>query len=289
MNGRWFRPDSLHEAITIRAEHRAIPLAGATDLYVRHRGNTGTIPQLPGDILYLGHLPELTGIISEAGELRIGAAAVYSDIAAHRDTPEVLKRTIVELAAPALRNTGTLGGNIGNASPAADAVCTLYALDASVELTSPGGTRRVALDAFITGPGKTTLADDELITMIMIPLHRYHLSYYRKVGTRRANALSKLSVAACATVENGRLKRIGIGLGAVAPTVVRSHALENRLVDLDAATLATERQDFLEGYRALVTPIDDQRSTAKYRALVAMNLLEELIDHAIPRALSGDT
>jgi len=283
MNGRWYRPESLREAISIRAEHRALPLAGATDMYVRHRGRTGMIPEFSGDILYLGHLPELTGIVANARELRIGAAAVYTDIAAH---PEVMKRTIAELAAPALRNTGTLGGNIGNASPAADAVCTLYALDASVELVSPRATRIVALDAFIAGPGKTTLADDELITTIIVPRHQHHLSYYRKVGTRRANALSKLAVAACATVREGHLERIGIGIGAVAPTVVRSRSLESRMAGLDADALSSQRQDLLDGYRSLITPIADQRSSAEYRALVAMNLLAELIDQVVPGVLN---
>lgn len=293
----WIRPASLQEAFTQRRDYRARPLAGASDLYVRHRAAAGTIPPV-GDspILYLGHLPELTAITeTEAGTLRIGAAAVYTDILSHRATPLLLRRALVELAAPALRNVGTLGGNIGNASPAADAVCALYALHAEVELGSCTGTRRVPIEHVITGPGKTSIREEELITAVYVPPDRpgtFHSC--RKVGTRRANALSKIAFFAGGTMESGRITSLGVAIGAVGPTVVCSREMEEQARGLNAQEYqhlqerSTVPGGYLtEQYMALISPISDQRSTETYRRRITENLLRDFFERALPAAFGG--
>ncbi len=287
MSAEWIRPRTLQEALAIRSARHVRPLAGATDLYVRYRGIAGTLPALSEAVMYIGHLNELTAISVHEHQLRIGAAAVYTDVAAHPATPGILKNAIAELGAPALRNVGTLGGNIGNASPAADAVCTLYALDAQVELASLGGARRVPIDAVITGPGQTAIAEDELITAILVPLGYDSFSFYRKVGTRRANALSKLAFAACGEVEDYTLGNLGVAIAAVGPTVIRSRELEERMRGADGRQIANLRNELIAGYLALVAPISDQRSTAQYRRWVTENLLIEFLDRCLPSNLNG--
>lgn len=277
----WYRPSTLSEALAVRARDGAVPMAGATDLLVRHRKPAGVVPEFGKPVVYIAHLKELTQIESSDNELRIGGATTYTDLLQHSSTPELLRSAIVEIAAPGLRNVGTLAGNICNASPAADAVCPLYALDAEVELASSGGTRRLPIEDFITGPGRTVLGDDELLTAVVIPRLGGDAWFYKKVGTRRANALSKLSFAARAAVRDGAIVDVAIAFGAVAPTVVRSRGIEETLAGVSIAEIVRRREDIVERYREVVSPIDDQRSTARYRTEVALNLVEAFIEEVL--------
>ena len=300
-NAAWLHPCDLAEALSLRTEHGAVPLAGATDLCVRYRGSAGTLPAFTRPILFIGRIKELCEITVHEHELRVGAAAVYTEVAAHPATPAILKRTIAELAAPQLRNVGTIGGNIGNASPAGDAVCTLYALNAEVELASRDGRgghgghggrgeivrRRVPIEDVITGPGQTAIGPYELITAVFIPLGCDDFSFYRKVGTRRANALSKLAFAACGTLEGRAIGRLSLAIGAVGPTVIRSRALEERLQGADWQQVRTLRNELVDGYLELISPIDDQRSSSSYRRRVTKNLLAEFFDRCLPGYLHG--
>ena len=274
-------PRTLEEALDIRGRTGAIPLAGGTDLLVRHRSWTGTLPEVHEPVVFIGALSSLGGLeeIDVDGQttLRVGAAVTYADLLTDARVPQLLKSSIVELAAPGLRNVATLAGNICNASPAADAVCALYALDASVELASTGGTRTVPIEEFITGPGRTALRSDELVVAVNIPLIEGNRVFYHKVGTRRANALSKLSICAHATVEDDTVAALGIALGAVAPTVVRVREAEE-LVLLKAVSSVPQRLDaVIDAYRPFVTPISDQRSTAEYRREVALGLVKRFL------------
>jgi len=274
-------PRTLKEALEIRARTGAIPLAGGTDLLVRRRSWAGTLPEIDEPVVFIGSVPELSAveeIESDAGTtLRVGAAVPYADLLVDARVPELVRDSIAELAAPGLRNVATLAGNICNASPAADAVCALYALDAEVELASTAGTRSVPIDEFITGPGRTTLAADELVVAVSIPQIEGNRVFYHKVGTRRANALSKLSICAHATVEAETVTAVAIALGAVAPTVVRVHEAEELVLGTPVSDLASRIEDVLDAYRPFVTPISDQRSTAEYRTEVALGLVQRFL------------
>lgn len=274
-------PRTLEEALEIRARTGAIPLAGGTDLLVRRRSWAGTLPEIDEPVVFIGAVPELSAveeIESDAGTtLRVGAAVPYADLLVDARVPELVRDSIAELAAPGLRNVATLAGNICNASPAADAVCALYALDAEVELASTAGTRTVPIDEFITGPGRTTLAADELVVAVSIPQIEGNRVFYHKVGTRRANALSKLSICAHATVLDDTVTAVAIALGAVAPTVVRVHEAEELVLGTPVSDLASRIEDVLDAYRPFVTPISDQRSTAEYRTEVALGLVQRFL------------
>ena len=272
-----YRPKDLKEALSIRAEQGSTPLAGGTDLMVRYQSWTGTVPLFTNSIMFVNHLKDMKYIRKDSEELVIGGNATLTMVADNPDTPEVLKAAVLSIAAPALRNNATLTGNICNASPAGDSICALYALDAVVVLEKNNGRREMAIADFITGPGRTALADDELVTAVKVPLKPSTVNNFTKVGTRRANALSKLSFSGIADYKNGRIDSIAIAFGAVGPTVVRSVELEKKLIGLSAGELVKKLSGILLDYSTVIVPIDDQRSSAEYRKKVAINLLEKYL------------
>jgi CO/xanthine dehydrogenase FAD-binding subunit len=156
-------------------------------------------------------------------------------------------------------------------------VAALYVLDAQLVLESTDGARTVAIEEFITGPGRTDLGAAELLTDIIIPEPRNNVQLFKKVGTRKANALSKLALAADGRVVNGTVEQVRMAVNAVAPTVVRSRELEERITNLSAAEARGKIDELLEGYAELIRPIDDQRSNARYRKRVALNLLRHFL------------
>jgi CO/xanthine dehydrogenase FAD-binding subunit len=181
------------------------------------------------------------------------------------------------MASPAIRNIATMGGNIGHASPAGDSLPMLYALGAQLTLQSGEGQSVVNLAEFITGPGQTVLKDHEIIRHIRIPLDDYNRLYYRKVGTRRANGIAKLSVFAVARAVKTRLDEIRISFGAVAPTVVRSQKAEALLKTLWPGQISARLEEVQAYYAPLITPVDDIRSGKAYRLRVAFRLLQECL------------
>jgi CO/xanthine dehydrogenase FAD-binding subunit len=188
----------------------------------------------------------------------------------------MLGAAALETGGIANQNRGTLGGNIANASPAADTPPALLAYDAELELVSLRGPRRVPYDRFHSGYKKMDLAGDELIRAIHLPRRsgsRRH--FYRKVGTRRAQAISKVCLAAAIEIDRGAISYARLALGSVAPTVVRARNTEAAITGrpLHAETVKAARTAVVSD----ISPIDDIRSTAHYRATVAGNLIEELL------------
>ncbi len=273
-----YHPADLLEALEIRKETGAVPFSGGTDIMVRYRTSPGVLPDLPWDILLVSHLRELQYITDGGRSIRIGSETVLTDIAASPLVPDLLRKAVSLMAAPALRNLATLAGNIGNASPAGDAVCALIALDGKVTLSSSAGDRVLSLEEFITGPGKTVMRSDEFITEIEIPTCERSHTLYRKVGTRRANALSKLSFCGDALVRGNIIEDVRIAVGAAAPVVVRSRAAEQRFSGMTLNELVLAEPDIISDYASLIVPIDDQRSTASYRKQTALNLVSLFIE-----------
>jgi xanthine dehydrogenase FAD-binding subunit len=283
-----YRPTDLAEAVVLRARAGALPFGGGTDLMVRYRYESGAVPDFGRPILFLDRIEEL-GCVERSGDfLRIGGAGSLTQVLRHPDTPGLLRQAVRSIAAPALRNSGTIAGNLCNASPAGDSVLALYALSAQIELAGCDGggqesirERVVAVEDFITGPGQTVLRDDELVSAILVPLEASAVSFFRKVGTRRANALTKVAIAGWASIEEGGslgsreavVEDIAVALGAVAPTVVRSREIEGRISGKSLGEIAERKEELIDSYGPFIRPIDDQRSTARYRRRVAMNLL----------------
>ena len=295
-----YRPGSLAEALELRAEQSAVPFGGGTDLMVRYRAKNGLPPTVPGPVMFVDTLDELRTLRLDEDFLEIGASVPLailaddpgerkafagaadgaSDGAAERRAaleaiPPMLQAAAWDLGAPALRQRATMAGNVANASPAGDTVAALSALDASVCVASVRGERLLPIGEFIVGPGRTLLAEDEIITAFRLPRPLPDWGYWRKVGTRRANALTKVSLAAAAWLDGGRVGKAILAFGAVGPTVVRVPAVDALLAgrgagSLDAAALRAAVDPH-------ITPIDDQRSTARYRKTVALNLIDEAL------------
>ena len=255
----------------LRDEGPLVPMAGCTDLYVSL--NFGTLKGTR--FLNLWRLDALKKIEMRGDLLAIGALATHSDLI----RSPLVRRRIPMLAAAArevggvqIQNRGTLGGNVANASPAGDTLPVLLAADAVVVLRSAAGTRRVPFSAFYAGYRQTVRRSDELITAFEVPAIG-GAQWFRKVGTRAAQAISKIVVAAVApsTRRSGRGQRpagaVRIALGSVAPTVVRATRTEAALAG--GSTLEEAQQILLDE----IAPIDDIRSTAEYRRRVAVNLL----------------
>lgn len=267
---------SLEEALAFLAEHPGWrPLAGGTDLMVPFAA--GRLPDRR--FLNLWGLPELQGLALTDQALELGALCTFRRLALHpgvqAEFPNLV-RSARATGALAIQNRGTVGGNIVNASPAADTPPSLLAYGAEVELRSVRGARWVPYADYHTGYKRSLLAPDELLTRIRVPrplVDGYH--YFRKVGARKAQAISKVVLAAWAAPQDGRIGELRIALGSVAPTPVRALHAEAALrgAPLAALPLAAARRALAQD----IAPIDDIRSTARYRAAVAGNLLEEML------------
>ncbi len=269
-------PGSLQEALAILSREPGLwrPLAGGTDLMVPFAA--GRLPDTR--FLSLQRLDDLRRIETDDEGITIGALATYTDVREHpfvrRHLPNLVESAQVT-GAVAIQNRGTLGGNLVNGSPAADTPPSLLAYAAQVELTGLGGSRWVPYEAFHTGYKQTLLAPTELLTRIRVPRPLPGFHFYRKVGTRAAQAVSKVCLAAYARVEAGKVVACRIGLGSVAPVPLRARAAEAAILGrpLDALPLEAARGALL----ADISPIDDIRSTAHYRRTVAGNVLVQAL------------
>ncbi|HEU4890679.1 MAG TPA: xanthine dehydrogenase family protein subunit M [Vicinamibacterales bacterium] len=280
---RAFLPDyqlrkaaTLDEAVGLLASEPGVwrALAGGTDVMVQLGAGTLSNRQH----VSIWGIRELRRIDVDREAVTLGALTTFSDILRHetlrRDFP-LLGRAAADTGGIANQNRGTIAGNIANASPAADTPPPLLVYDAQLELTSVRGRRIVPYERFHTAYKQMDLAPDELITAVRLPRrHGWH-QHYRKVGARRAQAISKVCFAGAALLEAGRIADIRLAFGSVAPTVVRAFDTEAMLrgarvddgsVDRAGAALLAE-----------LRPIDDVRSTAAYRRQVAVNVLAEFL------------
>lgn len=250
---------SVDEALRILRDEKRTPIAGATDVYVAL--NFGTLT--PRRFLDIWTLDELRTIFVHQDKLVIGALASYTTLMQSHLVAErvpMLAEASRLVGGVQIQNRGTLGGNIANGSPAADGVPVLSATDATVVMRSLDGERRVPINSFYTGYRSTVMKPDELIVAIEIPPVEGK-QWFRKVGTRAAQAISKIVMAAV------RAPSPKIALGSVAPTVVRAKMTEQAL----AGGASIEEASRILGEE--IVPIDDVRSTADYRRRVSMNLL----------------
>ncbi len=275
--GEAYRPLSLDEALEIAEEQNALPLAGGTDLMVQSRNWSGLPPHIERPVVFIGHLHELQEVTVEQEALVIGAGCTLSSILEDERMPALLREAVHSIGSSSIRSRATIGGNICNASPAADSLPALYVLGAEVELTGKKGTRTMPIEAFIEGPGKTCLKKGELLIAIKIPVGEHNITFFKKVGTRASNALAKLSLAAVARTENAVVKDVRLALGAVAPTVVRSTEAEELMRDKTPGEIRGELYRILEAYNRVLDPIDDQRSTSVYRLKASFRLILSFI------------
>jgi CO/xanthine dehydrogenase FAD-binding subunit len=274
--GQFFKAASSQEACDLLAEYggKARLLAGGTDLMVAMN-----LRQLTPEVLiYIGD-SDMNYIKGEGGNLVVGAGATFSEILNSeilKESAPLLVEAVSHMASVAIRNVGTVGGNLANGSPAADSATALLALDASLQLISKEGERTVPVDQFFTGPGETVLGAGEMIREIRIPAQAKGTKWgYHKIGKRKAQSLSVVSVAICCSLEGGPCKGARIALGAVAPTpilatgaseLLEGKSLSESLIDITAKAAANA-----------TNPVDDVRGSAWYRRRASEALVRQLL------------
>jgi CO/xanthine dehydrogenase FAD-binding subunit len=272
-------PASLDEALKLMSKEpgRWRPIAGGTDVMALLAA--GKLPA--GGLIDLWKLNDLRGIVVEPASVTLGALTTYTELQEHpilRAETAMLCQAASQTGGRAIQNRGTLGGNIAGASPAADSSPALLAYDAEVELMSSRSTRWLAYSKFHTGPQLTQMQPNEVIGRIRLPRKKHgRIELYRKVGTRNAQARSKVCFAACVDLdEKGKdVRAVRIALAGVALVVMRCPRTEDLVrqtwrnpdASARAAALLTEE----------IAPADDVRSTAAYRRVVSQNLLAQLI------------
>lgn len=272
-------PRTLAHAYDLMAEGGWTPLAGGTDLMVRITGEIGAPPDR---LLDIWRLDALRGIEVRDGALVIGALTTYTEL--RRATIvatllPVLAEAATTIGAAQIQNRGTIGGNIVNASPAGDILPVLLALDARIVLGSGHGERTVTAADFWTGYRTTARADDELVLRVEVPLPEGRQVRFRKVGTRRAQAISKVVMALAWTpAVSGAWRDVRVAFGSVAAVPVRLSNVESTL---EAAQIDGEVIDRARAaVEASIEPIDDVRSTADYRRVVSGRILARALSEA---------
>jgi CO/xanthine dehydrogenase FAD-binding subunit len=270
-------PETLQQVLSLLATEPGtwLPISGGTDVMVQYAAGK----LLSRQLVSIWNLAELRGIEVLPDEIRIGAACSYTELREHdvivREFP-LLANAARWTGGVANQNRGTLGGNIVNASPAADSLPALLVYEAELVLVSVRGERRIPYVGFHTGYKKMKIESDELIRVICLARRLSgYLQYSRKVGARNAQAISKVCAAALGQVRDGVVEEIRIALGSVAPVPIRltdvEQMLKGRRIGPSLLDLAKRKA------ATAIQPIDDIRSSARYRTAVAANLVAEFL------------
>ena len=271
------RPHNVEDAVALLAAAPRRLIAGGTDVFPAHVGRP-----LPSSVIDVTAIESLRTITETEDIIRIGSGVTWSAIAAASLRPAFhgLQAAAREVGSIQIQNRGTIGGNLCNASPAADGVPPLLTLDASVELMSVRGKRILPLSSFITGYRQTALAPDEMLTAVLVPQPLANAqAAFGKLGARRYLVISIIMAAAViARGEDGRIARAAVAIGAASPVARRLPDLEQALLGLDAT--AQPSTALQAAHLAGLSPIDDVRATAAYRCDAALCLLADVIDRA---------
>ena len=280
MPGKVLLPSTLEEFRDQRREHPAARIYhGGTDVLVQL--NRGSLD--PPVLICIERIQELKSLEVRGDNLYLGAGLTHSEILADQRVAThwpLLSRAVSRLGSAPIRRAGTLGGNLGTASPAGDTLPALYCLGAQVHLDSARGVRVLDLEEFITGPGDTALASGELILGVQAPkADNWCIQHYEKVGRRTGMACSIASLAALIQfTASGIIEAARFAWGSVGPTVIHSPAIDRLAVGHPLNLQTLER--IAQAVRQVVSPIDDQRASAEYRRCLAGNLALRLADYS---------
>ena len=285
-----FAPTSLQEALLLLGEDPClIPYAGGTDLMVDAKEGA--------KYLFLNKIPEMKRITEDGEVIRFGAACAFSDVIKNPLTPAILKEACLSIAAPAIRNAGTLGGNIGNGSPKADSALVFMVTDSKLRLASAGSERILPIKDFYLGRNKTALAPGELIVEILTPRRGIDNYYYKKVGARNALAISRVSFAGIVDIQeiesghldddlnpvpperkkHGVIKNCATAFGAVSDVIIRPAGIDSLLTGKCLDEVRENIETIIEAYSGAIVPVRG-RVGMEYRKDVCMNLLRDFLE-----------
>jgi xanthine dehydrogenase FAD-binding subunit len=288
-----FVPKSKDEAVRFLNDRKCIILAGGTDLMVEGKRWSGCLPDLDRDVVFIRHLQELKNIKTDEIYLSIGAGCTLTELEENILIPQYFKEVILSMAAPAIRNVATIGGNICSASPSGGIFPLLYALDCILIIESKSCRREIELKDFILGPREKDLKTEELLVEIRIPVNKFTSFQYKKIGTRKSTDFAKVSFIGFYTLENEKIKYVRMAFGAVGPITVRSKELEDRVKGLNKEELSNILEDIREEYSKIIVPIEGEKSTADYKKGLCLELLGEFLrgiyNSTLATILEGDS
>lgn len=260
---------SLDEALKIKNTKPVTPYAGGTDLMIEADDQAS--------YLFLNKIAELKQITEDEEYIRIGACSTYSEVLHHKLIPQILKDAVIELAAPAIRNLGTVGGNVCNGSPKGDSVLIFFVTDSLLHLQSMSGERFIPIKEFYLGRKKLAIREDELLVEILVPKNGIDNYYYEKIGARNALAISRVSFAGILNTEDGRIKNCATAFGAVSDVVVRRPDIDQMMIGKTIDEAKGIKEKYLAAYDEAIVPIRG-RVSAEYRKSVCQNLLQDFLE-----------
>jgi len=264
-----FNPTHLKEALSLLSSNDLIPYAGGTDLMIDEREDDA--------FLFLDQIDEMKEIKEDSEYIRIGGACTFTQILEHSLSPKILKEAISQLAAPAIRNMGTSGGNVANGSPKADTALVYYALDAKVRLCSEKKERIIPINKFYLGRNKTILEKDELLVEILIPKKDFTNYYYKKIGARKALAISRVAFGGIMEIKDNKILSFSAVFGAIDNTILRFYEIEKNILNKTIEEAKGLKDGFIEDYQKNINPITG-RISAEYRKKVCLNLLRDFLE-----------
>ena len=274
-------PTSISEALDILSKHDCYIFAGGSDLMVVKKNVAGALPKFDKDIMYVSHIEKMKGIYKDEKGLHIKAGTTMDEVENSPLVPTLLRKAVSELASTNIRHFATLVGNIANASPAGDTIVVDVVLDAVLKLESVEGVRFVKAEDFVQGVRRIDRKPNELITEVIFPEVDYNGEMWFKVGSRKADSISKVMVAGIYKINGKTLENFALVYGSVSIKPVRSHELENELKGMSLDDIKKNKEYIVEEYAKLIKPIDDQRSTAEYRLTVAKNITRKFIEQIV--------
>ena len=264
-----YTPDNLKEALQIRSEYDVVPHGGGTDLMIEAKPDAG--------YLFLHKVPEMKSITQDDRYIRIGASCTFTQTAKNPLCPTILREAIMQIGAPAIRNLGTIGGNIGNGSPKADSALIFFVTDAKLLIMSAGGERTIPIKDFYLGRKKLALRPDELIVEVLMPRNCPNRYYYRKVGAREALTISRISFAGVFDETDGRITALATAFGAVSDVIIRRDDIDAMLIGKTIDEAKKLKGSYLKAYGDAIMPIRG-RVSEEYRKDVCMNLLKDFLE-----------
>ena len=274
-------PIDLKDCLDALATEDYWLFAGGTDLMIRKRQWHGASRRFNKPVMFINDLKALNGITADEEYIYIKACNSLLEVYNSPLVPEILKKAVITMANPAIRNMATIGGNIANAAKVGDTLPVLFLLDAKLELRSKNDRRIEKISDFIKGKYQTDLRSGELLYQIIIPNKNYQVSYFNKLGTRHGDILSKLSVSSVLTIEDNIIKDFRVAFGAINDKPLRDRFIEEKIINKDISQGQSLIYTLIEDYRLLLHGETDKRSTRRYREETAIKILHNYLKEAL--------
>lgn len=277
MEVKSYIPSSLEDCLNELLNENYWLFAGGTDLMIRKRRWHGASRNFKRPVMFINEINKLNGISSDKDYIYIKSCSSLLEVFNNNEIPKILKKAVIEMANPAIRNIATIGGNIANAAKVGDTIPVLFLLDAKIDIISKNNLRREKISDFIKGKYQTDLRQGELIYQVIIPNKDYNITFYKKLGTRHGDILSKLSVSSVMDIEDSIIKDFKVSFGAINNKSIRDRFIEEKIINKNIIEAKGSIYTLLKEYSALLNGQTDKRSTRIYREETAIKILHNFL------------